>query len=155
MRIPTAHRRSLAFDQTTMTPLIDIVFQLLIFFVCASTGHLREFLLPTDLAAGGTPTEIPQHVEAPISHVWIRLHRDGDLTITEIEGTPYRPEDNMSGLLRQLAQAAEDAPLILEIDGEVPMGDAISVFDQCKGAGFKSIQFAADAKRDTRKSEDR
>ena len=31
-----------------MTPLIDVVFLLLIFFVCASTGQIRESLLPTN-----------------------------------------------------------------------------------------------------------
>ena len=35
-----------------MTPLIDVVFLLLIFFVCASTGQIRESLLPTELSGG-------------------------------------------------------------------------------------------------------
>ena len=37
-----------------MTPMIDVVFQLLIFFVVASTGQVAEALLPTELAASGT-----------------------------------------------------------------------------------------------------
>jgi len=145
MRIPSARSRGLGFEQT-MTPLIDIVFQLLIFFVCASTGHLREFLLPTDFAAGGIAAEVARPpVDRPISRVWIRLLRDGDVTLTEIEGTTYRPEDNVRGLLRNLAEVADDAPLVLQIADDVPLGDVVGIVDHCKSAGFKTVQFAADA----------
>ena len=145
MRIPSARSRGLGFEQT-MTPLIDIVFQLLIFFVCASTGHLREFLLPTDFAAGGIAAEVARPpVDRPISRVWIRLVRDGDVTLTEIEGTTYRPEDNVRGLLRNLAEIADDAPLVLQIADDVPLGDVVGIVDNCKSAGFKSVQFAAHA----------
>jgi biopolymer transport protein ExbD len=143
MRIPASRTRSASFDQSAMTPLIDIVFQLLIFFVCATTGHIREFLLPTDLAAGGTKTEIPQKVEAPVSQVRIHLRRDGDVTATEVEGTVYRPEDNVRDVLFALASAAPDVPLILEIDGDVPMGDVVAIVDICRSAGFESVHFAA------------
>ena len=35
-----------------MTPMIDVVFLLLIFFVCASIGQIPESLLPTPLNSG-------------------------------------------------------------------------------------------------------
>lgn len=143
MHIPTARSRSGTYEQTAMTPLIDIVFQLLIFFVCASTGHLRELLLPTDLAGGGTKTELPQKVELPVSKVWIRLSLEGNVTVTEVEGTAYRPEDNVRGVLVALAEAAPDVPLILDIAAEVPLGDVVGIVDLCRSAGFASIHFAA------------
>ena len=143
MRIPTSRSRNLSFDQTSMTPLIDIVFQLLIFFVCASTGHLRELLLPTDLAGGGTQTEAPRNVEAPISQVWIHLRLEDGVTVTDIEGTVYRPEDNVRGVLTQLAEAVRDVPLILDIDGDVPVGEVVGIVDLCRAVGFESINFAA------------
>lgn len=129
-----------------MTPLIDIVFQLLIFFVCASTGHLRELILPTDLTGGGTPSAISEPVDAPVSQVWIRLRRERDVTVTQIEGTDYRPEDDPRGVLFALAQAARDVPLILDIADEVPLGDVVGLIDLCRSAGFESINFAAEKK---------
>src|SRR3954471_23619417 len=111
MRIANSRHRGQTFEQTAMTPLIDIVFQLLIFFVCASTGHLRELLLPTDLTGGGTQTEVPQKIDAPLSQVWSKLRLEEDVPITEIEGTPYRPEDNVREVLFALAEAAKDVPL--------------------------------------------
>ena len=52
-----------------MTPLIDVVFQLLIFFICASTGRLRELLLPTDFAAGALGDQAAKSVERPLGEV--------------------------------------------------------------------------------------
>lgn len=127
-----------------MTPLIDIVFQLLIFFVCASTGHLREFLLPADLAGGGTQSEAPQKKDSPLSQVWIRLRLDDEVTITQVEGTDYRPEDNLRDVLQQLAEAANDVPLILDIAGDVPLGSVVEIVDLCRASGFVSINFAAE-----------
>ena len=126
-----------------MTPLIDIVFQLLIFFVCASTGHLRELLLPTDLTGGGTRSTVPADPQAPISQVWIRLRVEGAVTITDIEGTSYRPGDELRRTLFALAEAARESPLILDISGDVPLGDVVQLVDLCRSAGFTSINFAA------------
>jgi len=145
MRIPSSQNRTQSFEQTSMTPLIDIVFQLLIFFVCASTGHLREFLLPTDLAGGGTQAQAPAKPEAPVSQVWIRLRLDGDETVTEVEGTDYRAGDGQLRLvLFALADAARDVPLILDIAGDVPLGSVVGIIDLCRAGGFESINFAAE-----------
>lgn len=62
MRIPTSRQRATQVDmQTAMTPLIDVVFQLLIFFICTSTGHMKELLLPTDFrAVRSAPRRLPK-----------------------------------------------------------------------------------------------
>lgn len=143
MKIPTSQSRREANDQSAMTPLIDIVFQLLIFFVCATTGHLREYLLPTDLAGSGTPTEAPQVVDQPVSQVWIRLRVENEVTVTDVEGTIYRPGDDLRSVLFALAESVPDVPLILDIADEVPLGEVIGLVDVCRAAGFASINFAA------------
>ena len=45
MKIPSAHYDRQLDDSQAMTPLIDVVFLLLIFFVCASTDQVRELSL--------------------------------------------------------------------------------------------------------------
>ena len=56
-----------------MTPMIDVVFLLLVFFVCASVGQLPDFLLPAKLAPGVTaPVDIPPALEIP-EHAQIRI----------------------------------------------------------------------------------
>jgi biopolymer transport protein ExbD len=143
MRVPTSNRSAAAMSSAAMTPLIDVVFQLLIFFICASTGHLREQLLPADLGAGAVG-EAALPVEKPLGEVWIRLTWDGAQTVPTMEGTPYPGWPRFQGVLRTLAETAADIPVILAIDGAVPMGDVIRVYDVCRAAGFQHLSFAAD-----------
>ena len=77
MRVPTQRRLSL--DNESMTPMIDVVFLLLVFFVCASIGQKPESLLPAELASGSTETDVELPAEdpeaLPESEVNIRLTR--------------------------------------------------------------------------------
>lgn len=143
MRVPTANRSTAAMSSAAMTPLIDVVFQLLIFFICASTGHLREQLLPADFGAGAMEP-VAQPVEKPLGEVWIRLTWDGERMVPVVEQTPYPEASRFQELLRALSQTAADIPVILQIDGAVPVGDVIRVYDTCRAAGFESLSFAAD-----------
>lgn len=146
MRIPNSRERGGGLDpNATMTPMIDIVFQLLIFFICASTGSVRDLLLPTDLAPGAVASAVSQPVEKPLGEVWLKLERRGDATVSVLEGTDYPEFGLLRTVLRALAETAQELPVNLDIDGEVPMGDVIRVYDACKAAGFVSINFAASA----------
>lgn len=146
MRIPTSRQRASQVDmQTAMTPLIDVVFQLLIFFICASTGHMKELLLPTDFRAGAVGAAATPDVEKPLGEVWIKLKRDGDETIALLEGREIRDLTQLEATLRALAQAATEIPVILDIAADVPLGDVIRVYDACRAAKFRSVNFAADA----------
>ncbi|MFO1042401.1 MAG: biopolymer transporter ExbD [Planctomycetaceae bacterium] len=146
MRIPTSHSRRTPIDlQGAMTPLIDVVFQLLIFFICASSGHLREKLLPTDFASGAIGDK-PAVVEKPLGEVRIKLSRELDLTVYQVSGQAFREIDLLEQWLNQMAETAREIPVILEIGGDVPLGDAIGVYDACRASRFDSIHFAADAK---------
>ena len=145
MRIPSSRQRPAQVDmQTAMTPLIDVVFQLLIFFICASTGHLKELLLATDFRAGAIGAASAIEVDKPLGEVWIRLKRDGEETVVFLEGQEFRDLGQLDTTLKGLAAAATDIPVILETAGEVPLGDLIHVYDHCRSCGFRTINFAAD-----------
>lgn len=144
MRIPAGHRTNLQFGATAMTPLIDIVFQLLIFFICASTGHLREFLLPIDFGSGAV-IDAADPPPRPLGEVWIRLTREGEGTVVTIEGTRYPAWAAVQRLLMTLGETAAELPVILDISGDVPMGDVIRIDDYCRAARFESVSFATAA----------
>lgn len=142
MRVPSSRQRASQVDmQTAMTPLIDVVFQLLIFFICASTGHMKELLLATDFAAGAVNATEAAEVEKPLGEVSIRLKRADDSTVAFLEGQEFREMSQLDGTLRALAKASIDIPVNLEVDGEVPLGDVIHVYDICRAVRFRSINF--------------
>lgn len=146
MRIPTSRQRASQADmQTAMTPLIDVVFQLLIFFICASTGHMKELLLPTDFRAGDVASPSTQAREKPLGEVWIRLKRTENATTALLEGQEFTEFAELTATLKALAAAATEIPIILDIGGDVPLEDVIHVYDACRSARFRSVNFAASA----------
>lgn len=144
MKIPNSRDRGGLDPNAAMTPMIDIVFQLLIFFICASTGSVRDLLLPTDLAPGAVESAVSPPAEKPLGEVWLKLERRGETTVSVLEGADYPEFGPLRTVLQALAETAKELPVNIEIDGEVPMGDVIRTYDACKAAGFESINFAAD-----------
>jgi len=146
MKTPTRFTRGNISDNI-MTPLIDVVFQLLIFFVCAAALGAHELLLPADLAsAGGVKAELaPANPDEPANdEVWIALSVDGrGQTIMELNGTRYASLDQLAAVLGQLAEIAPESPVVLDIAGDVQAGAMIGVYDACRQAGFQSINFKA------------
>jgi len=129
-----------------MTPMIDVVFLLLIFFVCASVGQIRESSLPTPLAAGSIEAADPIETPKPLGDVWVRLTRrgegDGAVTTAEVNNQLYEDWNRLRGTLRELASVAPEIPVILDIESGVPVGDFVDIYDTCRSAGFDNIQFA-------------
>jgi biopolymer transport protein ExbD len=149
MRIPNRHQRgsSLSF-QSAMTPLIDVVFQLLLFYMCISIGHLREDQLALTLPAGTSPqTAREQLDEAPLGKVWIRLGSRAGQVVIRVEGQEFRELAELTAFCRELAEITPEVPVILDIEPEIEMELVIGTYDACRAAGFRSIHFAADPSR--------
>jgi biopolymer transport protein ExbD len=123
MRIPVSHQQSREHDDSFMTPMIDVVFLLLIFFVCASIGQIRESTLPTPLAAGSIEAVDPIESPQPLGDVWVRLARNGEgdsaVTTAEVNDLLYDDWDRLRGILRELASVAPEIPVILDIEHDV------------------------------------
>ena len=143
MKIPSyLHHRS--DDDRAMTSMIDVVFLLLIFFVCASVGQIRESLLATELPPGTLESNEVVEQQQPLGRVWLTLERRGGVTIAEVNSREYDDLAALEATLRGLAELAPEIPVILDIGPDVPLGDLIRVYDTCRAARFQSIHFAAD-----------
>jgi biopolymer transport protein ExbD len=151
MRIPSyLHHPDQRQDQA-MTPLIDVVFLLLIFFVCASIGQIRDTLLPTELAGGGIAAAEQPEPERPFGEVWLFLERAADgRSIVRVNqgGQEFDVNTGDYQRFRQvvtlLSEQAPDIPVNLDIAPDVPLGDMIRVYDACYAADFRSVNCAID-----------
>ena len=144
MRVPV-HRYERDDDQA-MTPMIDVVFLLLIFFICASSGQVIEAVLPTQLNAGKIDVDQPPEQEPPplLGEVWLTLKQSPtNQTLVELNDTQHDDLTQLQNQLTQLAAVAQEIPVILDISGDVPMGKVIAVYDICRIAKFDNVQFAA------------
>lgn len=130
-----------------MTPMIDVVFLLLIFFVWTASFQIVEMILPSSISAQtGTQVADPNEPPPPeedFDNVVVRILWDGQSPSWRINDIALPNLANLKGRLDTIARIKTDAPVILHADPLVPMGHLIDAYDLAKIAGFDKIQIAA------------
>ncbi|MEZ6067007.1 MAG: biopolymer transporter ExbD [Planctomycetaceae bacterium] len=160
MRIPDSRSHRVLDDgSAAMTPMIDVVFLLLIFFLCAAAGTVRESVIATTLSAtGSVDSDAPPPPEADPwqVEVWLRITStnpaDGEgVVAVDMNGTPYSDLDKLEAQLAGLASVDATNPVILDVGDGVDWGVVIDLYDRCRRSGLESVNFATDAKRDSQR----
>jgi biopolymer transport protein ExbD len=154
MRLPNTHREAVGFD-TVMTPMIDVVFQLLIFFICTASYATLEELLPSQFAtASGAKAVIVDPKELDLERLALCGRRVEGQTIWSLQdrdiGGAAAVRTQMAAVRSQMQTVGTDAEslaVVLDLDADVPLGDGIDVYDVCRMEGFTKIQFAAKSGR--------
>jgi len=133
-------------ESQTMTPMIDIVFLLLVFFVCVATDQVVEMSLPTELAAGGiaAPQSVPQ--QTWVTEVRVRIFREAGqpASLIAMNGRTFSSYAEFAPVLKALAGVSKESPILLNVEDDVPLGDLIQVYDACRVAEFDRINFVLD-----------
>jgi biopolymer transport protein ExbD len=144
MKIP--HSSTLQRDlDVSMTPMIDVVFLLLIFFLCTASFQVAESSLPSPLAGQGAIAVLPpelQELELERLVVTVSEHQ-GQLALA-INDQPCPTLERFSQLLAALGQIETDLPVLLDLADAIPLGTAIDVYDRCRLAGFERVQLVAE-----------
>jgi biopolymer transport protein ExbD len=141
-RSPFARRESL---EIKMTPMIDVVFLLLVFFVWTASFRVVEYLLPSELSTllGNQAAIDEPPPEADFEDVVVRIHWIVDHPGWTVNDQQVDSLEQLNQQLQAIARIKQDAPVILHPDQEVPLGDVINVFDISRLIGFEKIQFVA------------
>lgn len=129
-----------------MTPMIDVVFLLLVFFVWTASFHIAEHLLPSSVSAirGTEPTDqATPPPEDDFDDVVIRIHWLDTGPGWRVNEEPMTTLDDVRASLAGIASVKPDAPVILHPDENVPLGHVIDVYDVTRLEGFDKVQFAA------------
>jgi len=127
-----------------MTPMIDVIFLLLVFFVCTANFTPPEELLPMDTTLpGNVPADIILPDPAEMDNVIIQISFDKELhwQIAENHCSSLHEVQHILQLIRNLK---EDIPVIIESTDTVPIEKVIDIYDICRRVGLSRIQFAAD-----------
>lgn len=126
-----------------MTPLIDVVFQLLIFFMLSSTFVVQS-AIPVELPekSGGDP------VPLEVRDIVVSIQADGGgadgLGTIFLEETPVDLEQ-LAATLKELGQRPEyrnaqrQALVLIRADGRVSTQRIIDVMEACQEAEFRSF----------------
>jgi len=145
MRRPPYHRDPGGRLEVKMTPMIDVIFLLLIFFVCTASFRNEEVLpLPFPPLPGTIETAVEiDPLEEDLDEIVVKiLWRDGAV-FWEINGQEYYDLDRVEGVLTTVRRLKSDLPVILDVEPAVPMENVIDVYDLCRQVGLEKVQFAA------------
>ena len=150
-----------------MTPMVDIVMCILIFFMLSMTFTGSELFLTSNMVVGekGLGTE-KKTVDMPAVRVELTMKlQEGGTTIVKADTARFagwlqvgRPDsekdetkretetglnDRIAAELRSLHDAglSDDALVILRPRGEIPYSDVIKVYDACMKARFAKVAF--------------
>jgi biopolymer transport protein ExbD len=135
-----------------VTPLIDVIFCLCIFFFCSF--HFRqlegkmESWLPKDRGVQATPV---QKVEIEEIRIFLRFNSNAadasEAVSRQIMSQPVTNDDNFRQVLKGLVanyakQDVNEAPVIIDSDPNVPWKEVVNALSLCRLEGLQKLQFA-------------
>lgn len=130
MHIETAPRPK---RRINLTPLIDVVFILLVFFMLASSlADWRSI----GLATGTAPADPGQ---APAATVVVTT--EGGI---RYQGTVYASAAAVAAQLRARLTSGEISAVVVQSEEGVRLGAVVTVFDALAGAGIQALALGTD-----------
>jgi biopolymer transport protein ExbD len=130
---------------SAMTPMIDVVFLLLVFFVWTASFVAIEQVLPSELSSqlGEQPDEtMTPPIESDLDQVVVRIGWNETQPTWAINQQTYSDLKTVDLKLQRLASAASATPIILHPQSNVPLGHVIETYDVAKRCRFEKISFA-------------
>jgi biopolymer transport protein ExbD len=132
-----------------VTPLIDVIFCLIVFFMCSL--HFKqlegkiESWLPKDKGVHGTPVSNPVLEEI---RVIMSFDRTLGQTVRKVNARPIADDEELGQVLVAsnedfLKLGKTEVPIIIDAEKFVPWRDVINVLNICKKNDLAKIEFAA------------
>ena len=138
-----------------MTPMIDVVFLLLIFFLASSSFQRLEKTLPSAVASapdlmqqGNTPEQVPPKDLTDLSDVVVRIQRAKNVAANNsveysMNGEPIASLERLSNRMNSILRVRADVPIVIDPDDDVPAGEAIRIYDIARAKGSVSVFLVA------------
>lgn len=130
MDFPRRRRMDPAID---MTPMIDCVFQLLVFFLLASSFRSPSLSLKLPL---GEASEKP-----PLAPITVELDANGDV---RLDSEPASL-DSLPGDVRNAAAALDEPRVLLRAHAKLEYEDVLQVLMAIRKGGVDQVQLAYEA----------
>ncbi|PLX67471.1 MAG: biopolymer transporter ExbD [Denitrovibrio sp.] len=119
--------------EVNLTPLIDVVFLLLIFFMVSTTFIYSNSIDVNLPAAKGDETSISENIRVVLTQAGV----------INIDGTPY-VESDVETKLTEMKKQKPESTVIIEADKNVTHGRVVFVMDASRKAGFEKFAIAVE-----------
>jgi biopolymer transport protein ExbD len=133
--------------EVKMTPMIDVVFLLLIFFIWTSSFELPEFDLPSAIAeppagAAEASSDEPPPTEA-FEEIVVRVRMQDANVVLELNSQRVEDAVTLQNRLREIIALGVQPPVIIDPDDQITMNTAVEIYDAARAAGADRVLFAA------------
>ncbi len=126
-----------------MTPMIDVVFQLIIFFVV--TADMQQKAIDESIKLAMAPHARPVEQKDP-REVTIEVDRNGRISIARV----YMSPDYLYTVMRKtVADHGQTVPVVIRADGATKHEAVRAAMDACTRAGLWRVKFSAIKERAT------
>ena len=131
--------------ELSLTPMIDVVFLLLIFFMVGMKFKELDRKLEADLPKAGKPLDDDK--QPPPSEIWVIIKKAGTaanpVPKVIIDQRPFSDWEEVRNVLARLARApgAKQDPVILAPDADAHHGWVMKVLDFLNQLQFRNINF--------------
>ncbi len=122
-------------DEISMSPLIDMVFILLIFFA-VTTSFSRETGVEVDKPKAATASEVKNE------SIIISVTEEGSIHILEKQVDL----EQLSMIVQRLTDENQERNALLFVDRKAPGGTVVDVIDVCTACGVPKVNIAAEKK---------
>lgn len=132
-----------------MTPMIDVVFLLLVFFLTTASFQRLEKLLPSSVSAksdttlGESQDTPPIPPQEDIHDCVIKIKAQGDQIEYQWNGLVVKSLQDIQERLAAILNVRADVPIIVDPEDSILAGDALRVYDTAKRAGATAVYMVA------------
>ncbi|MEM7476871.1 MAG: biopolymer transporter ExbD [Planctomycetota bacterium] len=133
--------------EIVMTPMIDVIFLLLVFFLATSSFQLVEQLMPssvseTEQSTGNSDQPPPEPTDDAVNQVVINLEMQNGLTVAKLGGVVLPSLEDLKARLKTISQSGGDSPVIIDPEPEVTANDFVRVYDWAREVGLARVYLA-------------
>jgi biopolymer transport protein ExbD len=137
MNLRDSPRRRREHPDMEITPLIDVVFLLLIFFlITTSFSEASQEIAREEIPLNLPKTTTGEPAQQPSEPVTLRVRADGTI---EFAGEATLEGDTLRRKLENLYARRPEARIRLQGDSEVSHGRIVELFDQIRQVGFSGV----------------
>lgn len=133
--------------EIAMTPMIDVIFLLLVFFLATSSFQLIEKMLPSGVsntaeASGNSQDPPPEPTDDALDQLVVKLQMQGDVAMASMNGVALPHWSQLKERLAALSSVRSDVPVVIDPDGNVRAASVIAAYDWARQAGLTRVYMA-------------
>lgn len=130
-----------------MTPMIDVIFLLLIFFLTTSNFDIVEKLLPSGVSQISTPagqSNLPPSdpTEEQVEQLVIKLMAETGSLEIQLNGQSLTGLDDLISRLHAVSELKPDIPVVIDPVQDIQAEQVILVYDGARNAGLNRVYLA-------------